>query len=106
MCKELFGTAEELAIAAAKHSNGFVDSSKIGGGGGGAEAESPKLFQSPSRSSSGSSQRQFYDRKRHHCRSCGQAVCNPCSIHRQPVPERGWNTDVRVCDPCSKSIKC
>ncbi|XP_063697419.1 zinc finger FYVE domain-containing protein 1-like [Culicoides brevitarsis] len=40
------------------------------------------------------------DRKRHHCRSCGQAVCNSCSLHRRPVPERGWTIDVRVCDSC------
>lgn len=42
------------------------------------------------------------DRRRHHCRSCGQAVCDNCSQNRRPVPERGWTTDVRVCDTCNK----
>lgn len=42
------------------------------------------------------------DRRRHHCRSCGQAVCDDCSQNRRPVPERGWNSDVRVCDTCNK----
>lgn len=41
------------------------------------------------------------DIRRHHCRGCGLAVCNKCSLNRQPVPEHGWNTSVRVCDNCS-----
>lgn len=45
------------------------------------------------------------DRKRHHCRACGQAVCDECSQGRRPVPERGWTTDVRVCDSCNKKYK-
>lgn len=45
------------------------------------------------------------DRKRHHCRACGQAVCDECSQGRRPVPERGWTTDVRVCDCCNKKYK-
>lgn len=108
VCKELFGTAEELAMASMNLTNGFNNDNNSSSSGKFSGNESPTLFQSPSRGSGGgSSQRPiFYDRKRHHCRSCGQAVCNPCSVHRQPVPERGWNTDVRVCDPCSKSIKC
>jgi len=36
----------------------------------------------------------------HHCRQCGQGVCNKCSSTRQPVPTRGWDTPVRVCDDC------
>lgn len=40
------------------------------------------------------------DCKRHHCRSCGENVCEDCSSNRRPVPERGWHTDVRVCDDC------
>ena len=40
------------------------------------------------------------DRK-HHCRSCGEGFCQPCSSHRMPVPERGWgNSPVRVCKAC------
>lgn len=45
------------------------------------------------------------DRRRHHCRACGQAVCDNCSQGRRPVPERGWTTDVRVCDTCNKKFK-
>lgn len=44
------------------------------------------------------------DRRRHHCRSCGQGVCDSCSEGRHPVPERGWPTDVRVCDVCYKKL--
>lgn len=40
------------------------------------------------------------DRRRHHCRACGNAICAACSEHRQPVPERGWPNDVRVCNQC------
>lgn len=36
----------------------------------------------------------------HHCRQCGQGVCNNCSATRRPVPTRGWDTPVRVCDDC------
>ena len=36
----------------------------------------------------------------HHCRQCGQGVCNRCSATRRPVPGRGWDTPVRVCDDC------
>lgn len=45
------------------------------------------------------------DRSRHHCRSCGQAVCENCSKGRRPVPDRGWPNDVRVCDPCLVTCK-
>jgi len=36
----------------------------------------------------------------HHCRQCGKGVCNSCSATRRPVPTRGWDTPVRVCDDC------
>uniref|UniRef100_L7LZW3 Putative membrane trafficking and cell signaling protein hrs n=1 Tax=Rhipicephalus pulchellus TaxID=72859 RepID=L7LZW3_RHIPC len=38
----------------------------------------------------------------HHCRSCGRCVCNECSTTRRPVPSRGWEGAVRVCDDCEK----
>ncbi|PIK48452.1 putative zinc finger FYVE domain-containing protein 1-like [Apostichopus japonicus] len=38
----------------------------------------------------------------HHCRLCGQGVCDPCSQKRRPVPSRGWDTPVRVCNVCDK----
>lgn len=37
---------------------------------------------------------------KHHCRSCGHGFCDDCSKHRQPVPSRGWEYPVRVCDSC------
>lgn len=36
----------------------------------------------------------------HHCRSCGNGVCNGCSPSLRPVPSRGWETPVRVCNNC------
>lgn len=36
----------------------------------------------------------------HHCRQCGQGVCNKCSLTRRPVISRGWDMPVRVCDDC------
>jgi zinc finger FYVE domain-containing protein 1 len=36
----------------------------------------------------------------HHCRSCGNGVCAACSPHLRPVPARGWETPVRVCNNC------
>lgn len=36
----------------------------------------------------------------HHCRSCGNGVCNKCSPHLRQVPSRGWDTPVRVCNNC------
>jgi len=41
---------------------------------------------------------------KHHCRSCGEGFCEPCSSRKQPVPARGWYTDVRVCDDCYQDI--
>lgn len=39
--------------------------------------------------------------RKHHCRSCGEGFCHPCSTHRMPVPERGWGSSpVRVCRTC------
>uniref|UniRef100_A0A8C2WZG7 Si:ch211-11n16.2 n=1 Tax=Cyclopterus lumpus TaxID=8103 RepID=A0A8C2WZG7_CYCLU len=37
---------------------------------------------------------------KHHCRACGQGVCGPCSTRVKPVPSRGWDHPVRVCDGC------
>ena len=38
---------------------------------------------------------------KHHCRACGMGVCSNCSQSRRPVPSRGWDHPVRVCDQCS-----
>ncbi|KAG7274313.1 LOW QUALITY PROTEIN: hypothetical protein CRUP_024008 [Coryphaenoides rupestris] len=37
---------------------------------------------------------------KHHCRACGQGVCDDCSPERRSVPSRGWDHPVRVCTPC------
>ncbi|KAG8042234.1 hypothetical protein G9C98_004868 [Cotesia typhae] len=36
----------------------------------------------------------------HHCRDCGRGVCQNCSQNRKPVPRRGWDNPVRICDSC------
>lgn len=36
----------------------------------------------------------------HHCRSCGNGVCHNCSPQLRPVPSRGWETPVRICNNC------
>lgn len=38
---------------------------------------------------------------RHHCRRCGDGFCSFCSSKRRPVPSRGWENPVRVCDACA-----
>lgn len=38
---------------------------------------------------------------KHHCRACGQGVCASCSAQSRPVPSRGWDHPVRVCDSCA-----
>ncbi|XP_030567932.1 zinc finger FYVE domain-containing protein 1-like isoform X3 [Drosophila novamexicana] len=99
ICKSVFGRVEELELAKqadgrskqqhlAKHSksNGAAGGGAGGGGGGGGAAASAATAG---------------DCRRHHCRRCGQAVCSSCSKRRMPVPERGWQTDVRVCDGCA-----
>lgn len=37
---------------------------------------------------------------KHHCRVCGEGFCGKCSSHQRPVPSRGWESQVRVCDLC------
>eukprot|EP00301_Raphidiophrys_heterophryoidea_P014640 c23078_g1_i1.p1 GENE.c23078_g1_i1~~c23078_g1_i1.p1 ORF type:complete len:288 (-),score=57.51 c23078_g1_i1:336-1154(-) len=40
-------------------------------------------------------------RRQHHCRNCGAAVCNDHSQSSSPIINLGFDTPVRVCDPCS-----
>ncbi|XP_060662655.1 zinc finger FYVE domain-containing protein 1-like isoform X2 [Drosophila nasuta] len=92
ICKSIFGSAEELELG--QHTKPSAAQSALksqkernaplavnGGGGGGPYVPG--------------------ECRRHHCRRCGQAVCSDCSKNRMPVPERGWQTEVRVCDSCA-----
>ncbi|XP_011194018.1 zinc finger FYVE domain-containing protein 1 isoform X3 [Zeugodacus cucurbitae] len=112
ICQTLFGTAEELAIAKASGAPGssacanhtdtqakeniangnMSDSvaSNLSNGGGKCNNQPTPIGHCP----------------RHHCRRCGQAVCEKCSQQRQPVPEHGWDEPVRVCDKCADPKQC
>lgn len=83
VCTKPFGSAEDLISNVKKDSSNPVQ---------------PELLNDSSEIVASG----IVDRRRHHCRSCGQAVCDDCSQNRRPVPERGWNSDVRVCDICNK----
>ncbi|XP_066280144.1 zinc finger FYVE domain-containing protein 1-like isoform X1 [Branchiostoma lanceolatum] len=39
---------------------------------------------------------------KHHCRACGNGFCDECSMARRPVPSRGWDHPVRVCNECNR----
>mmetsp|Transcript_24851 Transcript_24851/g.42068 ORF Transcript_24851/g.42068 Transcript_24851/m.42068 type:complete len:159 (-) Transcript_24851:1122-1598(-) len=47
----------------------------------------------------------FLSRNRHHCRACGNLVCDECSLHRIVIPQlKGDRSEARgsrVCDVCS-----
>lgn len=85
VCTRPFGTAEELAS----------NTNKSGSSASSSQNSNTAIAMEDAAGN-------LCDRKRHHCRSCGQAVCDNCSQNRHPVPERGWLTDVRVCDTCNK----
>lgn len=104
ICQLVFGSPEEInssipLVQADSSVNGHRQTSRDGG--------STAMATSPSRSSPQNSSAavayQAIDRRRHHCRACGNAICAACSEHRQPVPKRGWLNDVRVCDTCFSS---
>eukprot|EP01063_Lacrimia_lanifica_P009612 TRINITY_DN16553_c1_g1_i1.p1 TRINITY_DN16553_c1_g1~~TRINITY_DN16553_c1_g1_i1.p1 ORF type:complete len:263 (+),score=46.14 TRINITY_DN16553_c1_g1_i1:56-844(+) len=40
-------------------------------------------------------------RRRHHCRCCGRVFCAPCSQERRPLPQLGYEEEVRVCTACA-----
>lgn len=93
ICKSVFGHAKELELELArKASSSKVSSSSSNNSSSSAasKSSSPLALGTP-----------IVDVRRHHCRRCGQAVCSACSKIRMPVPERGWLTDVRVCDSCA-----
>lgn len=103
ICELVFGCPEELnsttplvqAGPALNGRHGASPSRSTPSTGGG----SPVVVPRPSSSSSYLA----IDRRRHHCRACGNAVCAGCSEHRRPVPKRGWLSDVRVCNNCFSS---
>eukprot|EP01062_Namystynia_karyoxenos_P039065 TRINITY_DN2840_c0_g1_i2.p1 TRINITY_DN2840_c0_g1~~TRINITY_DN2840_c0_g1_i2.p1 ORF type:complete len:938 (+),score=245.22 TRINITY_DN2840_c0_g1_i2:94-2814(+) len=39
-------------------------------------------------------------RRRHHCRHCGEVICDDCSRRRAPLERDGRTREHRVCDPC------
>lgn len=43
--------------------------------------------------------------RQHHCRACGRAVCDRCSVNRDTIPNMGFEFQVRVCDPCHIQLK-
>lgn len=92
VCTKPFGTAEDLLSNAKKQTSNGND----------AAASPERLNDSNESITLAISPSNICDRGRHHCRSCGQAVCDYCSQNRKPVPERGWPSDVRVCDICYK----
>ncbi|XP_017964617.1 zinc finger FYVE domain-containing protein 1-like isoform X2 [Drosophila navojoa] len=102
ICKSIFGRAEELELA--------KNSSERGKPRGSSNSKIDARSSGSSSSNGGSGPRVGAagagvdgpgDCRRHHCRRCGQAVCSNCSKRRMPVLERGWQTDVRVCDACA-----
>lgn len=43
--------------------------------------------------------------RQHHCRSCGNAICDKCSSKRINIPIMGLEFEVRVCDNCFISLQ-
>ncbi|XP_072180306.1 WD repeat and FYVE domain-containing protein 2-like [Diadema setosum] len=42
--------------------------------------------------------------RQHHCRKCGRALCNDCSMGRSTLPALGFEFEVRVCEECLSEI--
>ncbi|KAF5303192.1 hypothetical protein FQA39_LY10105 [Lamprigera yunnana] len=43
--------------------------------------------------------------RQHHCRHCGKAVCDRCSLGRLTIPIMGFEFAVRVCEPCHIALR-
>ncbi|KAH8387037.1 hypothetical protein KR093_004220, partial [Drosophila rubida] len=94
ICKSVFGSAEELELG--QHTKLTTTTTTTTG-------KSKERHASVARGQIDSTGGAYgpSECRRHHCRRCGQAVCSECSNRRMPVPERGWQTEVRVCDACA-----
>ncbi|XP_065178535.1 WD repeat and FYVE domain-containing protein 2-like [Sycon ciliatum] len=42
--------------------------------------------------------------RQHHCRRCGKAMCDPCTMKTSPIPPLGFEMPVRVCNDCFKDM--
>ncbi|KAH3861980.1 hepatocyte growth factor-regulated tyrosine kinase substrate-like [Dreissena polymorpha] len=42
--------------------------------------------------------------RKHHCRACGDVVCQKCSSKNSIIPKFGIEKEVRVCDACYEKI--
>ncbi|ETV99395.1 hypothetical protein, variant 2 [Aphanomyces invadans] len=48
----------------------------------------------------------FLFRRKHHCRQCGEVVCNMCSPHREIDATNFGLTRVRICTVCMMRARC
>ncbi|XP_035897339.1 zinc finger FYVE domain-containing protein 1-like isoform X2 [Anopheles stephensi] len=103
ICELEFGSPEELNTVAAKPVAAPAPSgtsTPAGGSSPAKRAENGGVTRAPQTTKRSSPSYRSVDRRRHHCRACGNAVCAGCSANRRAVPKRGWLSDVRVCNSC------
>ena len=43
--------------------------------------------------------------RQHHCRACGSALCDACSMSRTVIPKMGFESPMRVCQSCLNSVQ-
>ena len=42
--------------------------------------------------------------EQHHCRKCGQALCDKCTPERSTLPALGFEFEVRICKDCADNL--